>query len=130
MLKFIDILLARNATDLWQVVNNLHRTFPILSSFNKSVKIRLVATCHLQICYNLLKQLAASLCITVRQLNKQVGHIALPLSGLNSFDSELLISYSHGNRSVLKIFDQLICSSLAVPPINSSRDSSNFKKVC
>ena len=30
----------------------------------KSVKNRLVATCHLQTCYNLLKQLAASLWIT------------------------------------------------------------------
>ena len=35
------------------------------SSCNKSVKIRLVATCHLQTCYNLLKQLAASLWITI-----------------------------------------------------------------
>ena len=31
---------------------------------HNSVKIRLVATCHLQTCYNLLKQLAASLWIT------------------------------------------------------------------
>ena len=36
----------------------------ISSSCNKSVKIRLVATCHLQTYYNLLKQLAASLWIT------------------------------------------------------------------
>ena len=36
----------------------------ISSSSNKSVKIRLVATCHLQTCYNLLKQLAANLWIT------------------------------------------------------------------
>ena len=37
----------------------------ISSSYNKSVKIRLVATCHLQPCnYNLLGQLAASLWIT------------------------------------------------------------------
>ena len=36
----------------------------ISSSRNKSVKIRLVAICHLQTCYNLLKQLAASLWIT------------------------------------------------------------------
>ena len=36
----------------------------ILSSCNKSVKIRLVAICDLQNCYNLLKQLAASLLIT------------------------------------------------------------------
>ena len=35
-----------------------------LVNFIKSVKIRLVATCHLQTCYNLLKQLAASLWIT------------------------------------------------------------------
>ena len=31
---------------------------------NKSVKIRFVATRHLQTCYNLLKQLAASLWVT------------------------------------------------------------------
>ena len=36
----------------------------ISSTSNKSVKIRLVATCYLQTCYNLLKQLAASLWIT------------------------------------------------------------------
>ena len=35
-----------------------------LVNFIKSVKIRLVTTCHLQTCYNLLKQLAASLWIT------------------------------------------------------------------
>ena len=36
----------------------------ISSSCNKSVKIRLVAACHLQTRYNLLKQLEASLWIT------------------------------------------------------------------
>ena len=36
----------------------------ISSNSNKSVKIRLLATCNLQTCYNLLKQLAASLWIT------------------------------------------------------------------
>ena len=36
----------------------------ILSSCNRSVEIRLVATCHLQTCYNLSKQLATSLLIT------------------------------------------------------------------
>ena len=36
----------------------------ISSCCHKSVKIRLFATCHLQTCYNLLKQLAASLWIT------------------------------------------------------------------
>ena len=43
----------------------------ISSNCNKSVKIRLVATCHLQTCYNLLKQLAASLLIT--SLDTQLG---------------------------------------------------------
>ena len=40
-----------------------NRRFMVLisSSCNKCVKIRLVVTCHLQTCYNLLKQLAASL---------------------------------------------------------------------
>ena len=33
----------------------------ISPSCNKSVKIRLIAICHLQTCYNLLKQLATSL---------------------------------------------------------------------
>ena len=32
-------------------------------SCNKTFQIRPAATCHLQTCYNLLKQLAASLCI-------------------------------------------------------------------
>ena len=32
-------------------------------SYNKSIKTRLVATCHLQTCYNLLKQFSASLWI-------------------------------------------------------------------
>ena len=36
----------------------------ILSSCNKSVKIRVIATCRLQTCYNLFKQLAANLWIT------------------------------------------------------------------
>ena len=40
-----------------------------------------------------------------------------------------LLFYSRDNRSVPKIFDQFICSSLAVPLINSSRDSSNFEKL-
>ena len=35
----------------------------ISSGYNKSVKIRFVATLHLQTCYNLLKELAASLLI-------------------------------------------------------------------
>ena len=35
-----------------------------LVNFIKSVKTKLFATCHLQICYNLLKQLVASLWIT------------------------------------------------------------------
>ena len=43
-----------------QVVTNLS----ISSSYNKSVKIRLFATYHLQTRYNLLKQLAASLWMT------------------------------------------------------------------
>ena len=44
-------------------VNNCNN-LSISSSFNKSVKIRFVATCHLHTCYNLLKQFAASLWIT------------------------------------------------------------------
>ena len=37
------------------------KNLPISSSYNKSVAIRLFATCHCQTCYNLLKHLAASL---------------------------------------------------------------------
>ena len=36
----------------------------VSSSCNKSVKISLVATCHLQTCYNMFKKLAARLLIT------------------------------------------------------------------
>ena len=50
---------AKNATHLLQVVNFIVITcqqvatnLSISSSCNKSVKIRLVATCHLQTCYN------------------------------------------------------------------------------
>ena len=50
----------RIVTACQQVSTNLS----ISSSCNKSVKIRLIATCHLQTCYNLLKQLAASKWIT------------------------------------------------------------------
>ena len=57
------------ASTCQQVATNLS----ISSSCNKSVKIRIVVTCHLQTCYNLLKQLAASLWIT-------------------SFDNQLVIS--------------------------------------
>ena len=39
----------------------------ILLACYKQVKIRLVAICHLQTCYNLLKQVAASLWITSLQ---------------------------------------------------------------
>ena len=41
--------------------------------FGKPVKIRLVAICHLQICYNLLKQLSPSLLTTCNRVvvNKQ-----------------------------------------------------------
>ena len=36
--------------------------------------------------------------------------------------------YSRDNRNVPKIFDQIICLSLAVRLNNASRDSSNFEK--
>ena len=44
-----------------QIATSLSSMSPI---FDQSIKIRLVATRHLQTCYNLLKQLAASLQIT------------------------------------------------------------------
>ena len=37
-------------------------------------------------------------------------------------------TYTRSNGSVLKIFDQFICSNLPVPLINPSRDSPNFEK--
>ena len=43
---------------------HLATNLSISSGWKKSVKIRLVASCGLPICYNLLKQLAASLWIT------------------------------------------------------------------
>ena len=43
--------------------NGLAARLPNPAWLPKLVKIRLVATCHLQTCYNLLKQLAASLWI-------------------------------------------------------------------
>ena len=60
--------LAKNATDLLPVVNFTSLlqliSMSVYSSCNKSVKIRIVETWHLQICYNLLKQLATSLFMT------------------------------------------------------------------
>ena len=47
-------------TTCQQVATNLS----ISSRCNKSVKIKLIATCHLQTCHNLLKQLAESLWTT------------------------------------------------------------------
>ena len=73
---------AKNATVLLQVVNRLVATsqqvstnLPIFSSCNTSVQIRLAAACHLQTCYNLLKQLAASLWIT--SFRKQLSQSSL-----------------------------------------------------
>ena len=43
-------------------------------------------------------------------------------------DEILKTSHSRCNRSTLKTFDQFICSSLAVPLINSSHDFSHFEK--
>ena len=56
------LLLGRISCD-----NSLNRTnfHQILSSCNNSVKIRLVTTCHIQICHNLLKHLAASLWVVI-----------------------------------------------------------------
>ena len=53
--------IAKNATDLLQqtTCEQVATNLSISSSCNKSLKLRLAATCHLQTCYNLLKQLAA-----------------------------------------------------------------------
>ena len=55
---------AKNPTGILPACCNLSANFSISSSCHKSVKIRLVTTCCLQTCYNLLKQLAANLLIT------------------------------------------------------------------
>ena len=54
------LLIYRLVATCQQVATNLS----ISSNCNKSVNIKLVATCHLQTCYNLLKQPAANLWIT------------------------------------------------------------------
>ena len=51
----------------------MQTSLSISSSYNKSIKMRLAATGHLQTCYNLLKQLAASLWITT--CNKSVDNL-------------------------------------------------------
>ena len=60
MYTHIYTYIAKYATDLLQVATSLS----ISSSCDKPVKVSLVAIYHLQICYNLLKQLAASLLVT------------------------------------------------------------------
>ena len=69
----------------------------ISSSCNRSVKIRLVANCHLRTCYNLLKQLAASLWIT-------------------SFDNQLATSLLTTCNNLLQDVNRLVatCVFLAV----------------
>ena len=47
-----------------RLFNNLQQNLSISSICNRSVEIKLVATCHLQTRYNLLKQLAAGMWIT------------------------------------------------------------------
>ena len=42
-------------------------------------------------------------------------------------DSPASYIYSHGNRTVPKIFYKFICSSLAVPLISTCHDSLNFE---
>ena len=61
------LLQVVNFTDLLQFVDKVATSSLISSSCNKLVRIRHVATCHLQTCCNLLKQLVTSLWIT-RQL--------------------------------------------------------------
>ena len=52
---------AKNATDLLQVVIQLTSSLQLAKKLLLLVKIKPVASCHLQTCYNLLKQLAVSL---------------------------------------------------------------------
>ena len=76
-----------------QVATNLL----ISSSYNKSVKIRLVATCHLQTCYNLLKQLAASLWIT--SFDNQLAISLVTYSSDLHQTCHQQVSTSHANAS-------------------------------
>ena len=62
--QFVPTLLCNFLRGLCQLTFILLVIVLTSSSCNKSVKIRLVATCHLQTCYNLSKQLAANLWIT------------------------------------------------------------------
>ena len=49
-----DLLLVVNFTGLLKLVNKLQQTCQFyLLMLKSSVKIRIVATCHLQTCYNL-----------------------------------------------------------------------------
>ena len=78
---------ASDATDLLQVVNStgfvatcqrVATNLSISSSCNKSVTIRLIAICHLQTCYNLLKQLETSLLI--KSLDNQLATSLLTIN--------------------------------------------------
>ena len=86
-----------NLTGLLQLVKNLLQTCQFDQVvYNKSVKIRLVATCRLQICYNLLKQLAACLWII-------------------SFDNQLATSLlTTCNRLVVKKLSQAVHSDIGL----------------
>ena len=76
----------------------------ISSSCNKPVKIRFVVTCHLQTCYNLLKQLAASQMIT-------------------SFDNQLA-------TSLLTTCKRLVVNKLSQAIGLSSKSFAKYQQTC
>ena len=66
-MKFLFVMECCLRRTFYQLVSSCEQVatiLSILSSCNKYVKIRIVATCHLQTCCTLLKQLVASLWIT------------------------------------------------------------------
>ena len=86
-----------------QVATNV----PDSSSGNKSVKIRFAATCHLQICYNLLKQLLARLWII--SFDNQLAVSLLKTC------NRLVVNNLHVSLVALQLASLLaICTSLAV----------------
>ena len=69
-------LVAQASCQIYQFVSTCQQvetSLSISSSCNKSVKIRLVATCHLQTCYNLLKKVATRLLNKLQQVCWQLA---------------------------------------------------------
>ena len=70
------------------------------SSCNKSVKIKHVATCHLQTCYNLLKQLAPVLLITSLEDQLATSLLTTDLSSTSCRDIRMRSLFQDVNSSL------------------------------